>query len=224
MKALAKEPDARFQSMEEFRKALVGEIKVTAPRRRGAPGFRRGASTMVRRCRRGLDDAVVGVVGDRRGVRDRAGAHQASWLLGGGAVAGWPSAYFVLFRKVEAPTPAPAASARRPRGRRRPAARAAAAAHEEDRDPPVRGRARPVHMCSARRTTRTWASSPSRSSSPRTPPRRARRARLRLRLPGYQRLPLTADTSTDRTFHVSLDKLPPRPSTRLQAQGGAAPR
>ena len=32
MKALAKDPAARFQSMEEFRKALVGEIKLARAR------------------------------------------------------------------------------------------------------------------------------------------------------------------------------------------------
>ena len=43
MKSLAKEPDARFANMEDFRKAIVGEIKVAMPRRR--PGRRSASPT-----------------------------------------------------------------------------------------------------------------------------------------------------------------------------------
>jgi hypothetical protein len=44
------------------------------------------------------------------------------------------------------------------------------------------------------------------------------------RLPGYHDLALTADTSTDRTFHVSLDKLPAAPVADSKHKGGGARR
>ena len=54
MKSLAKDPAARFQSMEEFRKAIVGEIKLARPGvdRRRRRLLEPGAARWPRRCRR----------------------------------------------------------------------------------------------------------------------------------------------------------------------------
>ena len=45
MKALAKDPSARFQNMEDFRKAIVGEIKVAPPASTGRAAACRNAAT-----------------------------------------------------------------------------------------------------------------------------------------------------------------------------------
>jgi hypothetical protein len=41
-----------------------------------------------------------------------------------------------------------------------------------------------------------------------------------LRLPGYKDRPLTADVNMDRTFHVSLEKVPAAVDTKKGKQGG----
>ena len=76
MKALHKEPRDRFQSMDEFRKALVGEVKLAS-----RAGARDGRPLLVGPAHadafaQDLDHAVVGLVGDRR--RPRAGRAAAT--------------------------------------------------------------------------------------------------------------------------------------------------
>ena len=68
MKSLAKDPDARFANMEDFRKAIVGEIKVAMAVSSGKkhPLLQHAGSDDVAAR---VDDAVVGVVRDRRVVR-----------------------------------------------------------------------------------------------------------------------------------------------------------
>ena len=94
MKALAKEPDARFPTMEEFRKALMGEIKVAAGRRsaRPRPPPRRHASTAgADDVGQGVDHAVVGQLRDRRSAVRSAGARKRGSSGVGGAAAAWGS-------------------------------------------------------------------------------------------------------------------------------------
>ena len=130
MKALAKEPDARFASMEEFRKAIVGEIKVAVPASAERTGTlpllqHAGADDVAAR----VDDAVVGVVGDRRIVRRGATPAPAD-VRAAGRRRRWRRRwrYFVVFKDKTPPevpkpwsrttTPAPS-SRRRRRPRRR---------------------------------------------------------------------------------------------------------
>ncbi len=64
MKSLQKEPRDRFQSMDEFRKALVGEVKLAPAPVRADGHPLSGRLEHAGHLAEDLDDSVVGVVGD----------------------------------------------------------------------------------------------------------------------------------------------------------------
>ena len=85
MKALAKDPQARFPDMEEFRKALVGEIKLAVPASAGGTGMRRlsnpspsqtlspRASTTLSSASSELDESLRGAQGKKEARHRRRG-------------------------------------------------------------------------------------------------------------------------------------------------------
>ena len=205
MKSLAKEPDARFQSMEDFRKALVGEVKVAAPPAPPAAcaGCRAAASntmaqTMSPRASTTLSSASSEIDEPLEArARSRSAEARARAVVGGAARLA--VGFFACCRREGAAARAAAVARRRPR--QQPAAAAAAAGAAVKKTVTIRFEAEPpARTCSARRTTRTWASCRSRSSSPKDAGRRADALAYVYRLPGYRDLALTADPNTDRTY------------------------
>ena len=154
MKALAKDPDARFPSMEEFRKAIVGEIKVT--RARGDAAVRRardrGANTMAQTMSARASTTL---------------SSASSEIDDGFEIKPKRTKLFVAHRRRRGAAWRSATSAaaartrrrRRPRRRSRPTTDGGRAAPptprrvagEEDRHHPVRGRARRAPTCSEER-------------------------------------------------------------------------
>ena len=172
MKALAKEPADRFQSMDEFRKALIGEVKLPAlPAQSGA---RRSELGCARELTAGGDHAVVGELGAGRLRHDAGPNAQAGDCRrrrrGSNPVGRVADA-------EEAPRSATARRRRQPRARAGDAARCRAAPR---RRPPSRRpnptprssrsaskRIRRAPTSSTTRTARTWAPFPWRCSCPR---------------------------------------------------------
>ena len=161
MKSLAKEPDARFANMEEFRKALTGELKVAAPRPTTAiPGSRRPANTAVLTMSPKASTTLSSASSEiDDGLDQVAGSGKKRWIGIGAGLAGVAVLAFLLVPR-DKPKPAPTAAPTPPVA---PTALA----------PPPPG---PTSK-KTEKTTRIWASSPSRFKSRRTRPKRANRWR-----------------------------------------------
>ena len=209
MKALAKDPAARFQSMEDFRKAIVGEVKVTAPASNGP--------------RRSLSNAATSTMSQTVSARASTTLSSASSeiddeleikpkrtklfvALGGGAallVVG----YFALSGKEKVPPPAspPVATT------------TAAVAPPTTPTPPsvptkktvtIRFEAEPAgaHVF-RKKDDKDLGVVPLEIQLAKDAGKGGPDALAYvLKLPGYKERPLTADAGTDRTFHVSLEK------------------
>ena len=124
MKSLAKEPDARFASMEDFRKAIVGEIKVAMARVVRGRSIR-FSNTQVQTMSPRASTTLSSASSEIDESFDLAPRRRKMMfgLLGGGALAA-VLAYFFVFKDqtpVEVPKPvvATTTSPRRRRSRRR---------------------------------------------------------------------------------------------------------
>jgi serine/threonine-protein kinase len=221
MKALAKEPDARFQSMEEFRKALVGEIKVTAPRPATViPGSRRGPSTMVQTMSPKASTTLSSASSEIDDSFDRPVRSKRWVFIGGGAAAVVAVAFLLMPKSTPTPAVAPpvapvATTAPPPAPVAPPVKRTVTLRFEAD--PPG------AHVF-AKKDDRDLGIVPVEIQLAKDAVKKGEPAAYVYRLPGYHDLALTADTSTDRTFHVSLDKLPAAPVADSKHKGGGARR
>jgi serine/threonine protein kinase len=221
MKSLAKEPDARFANMEDFRKAIVGEIKVAVPASSGkkirfsntqVATMSPRASTTLSSASSEIDESFDLAPRRRRLMFG---------LLGGGAVAAALGYFFVIKdpTPVEVPkpvvttttTPAPPVTPPAPLAKKTVTIRFEA-------DPPGAHVFRkkdnsdmgvvPVELQLAKDAAKAGPDS----------------LTYVLRLPGYRERLLVADVATDRTFHVSLEKAPTAPPPdRAHRAGGHRP-
>jgi serine/threonine protein kinase len=208
MKSLAKEPADRFQSMDEFRKALTGEVKLPVPAVK--PGahtellptqtMSQKASTTLSSAISELDDSLA------RPARTRKLA-----IAGGGALAVIVLAVILIPKKHAAvePAPAPAAAALAPRRTVEPAP-----------DPPapktvtIRFEADPAgaHVID-QADGKDLGAVPVEIQLPKG----GDASHYALRLAGYREVPLTAKPTADRTMHVVLDKVPAAPQAQAPA-------
>ena len=223
MKALAKDPAARFQSMDEFRKALVGEIKLAAPM--ASPGGPRRlsmpnsasttmATTMSARASTTLSSASS-EIDDGFEIKPKRG----KIYLGGvalAAVAGVGLYFGVIKDKAPPPAPPPVATTTTvkpppPVPPPVPVKKTVtirfeaepAGAHvfrkKDDKDLGVV----PVEIQLAKDAAKAGPDA----------------LAYVLRLPGYKERGLNADVNMDRTFHVSLEKAPAAVDTKKGKPG-----
>jgi hypothetical protein len=209
MRSLAKDPAGRFAGMEDFRKALVGEVKLVIP---AATGPRRSlssqvltmstkTSTTLSSASSEIDDEPLGVPG--RGKR-------WLWGLAGGAAA-IAAAVFLLMPKsgsnpgsdsaggkVEKP-PAPMASTAPP---------APAPSAPLKKTVTLRFEADPAgaHVY-RKKDDQDLGIVPVEVRVPRETGKPGEGTSYVFRLPGYRDLALVADATTDRTLHVSMDRI-----------------
>jgi serine/threonine-protein kinase len=225
MKALAKDPAARFQSMDEFRKALVGEIKVVAPT--ANPGARRlsmganpastMATTLSSRATTSTLSSASSEIEESFEIKPKRGKFVA---IGALAIVGAAGLYFGVL-KEKAPQPAPPPPS-------------VATTTVKPPPPPV-----PPPVPVKKTVTIRFEAEPAGAHVFRKKddkdlgvvPIEIQLAKdagkagpdalaYVLRLPGYRERPLTADVNMDRTFHVSLEKAPAPADPKKGKSGG----
>jgi serine/threonine-protein kinase len=218
MKSLAKEPEARFQSMDDFRKALVGEVKVTAPRPATmVPGSRRASNTMVNTMSPKASTTLSSASSEIDESFDKPARSKRWVFVGGGAVAAAVIAFLVMGKSdpkpaVAPPAPPVAAVPAPPPPVAPPVKRMVTLRFEAD--PPG------AHVFN-KKDDKDLGVVPVEIQLAKDAAKKGESTAYVYRLPGYKELALNADTSTDRTFHVSLDKLPAPPAEAKHKGGGA---
>jgi serine/threonine protein kinase len=222
MKALAKEPDARFPSMDEFRKAIIGEIKVTAPAASGRPS--RFANTQAQTISPRVSTTLSSASSEIDEGFDVAPRRRKLLfgLLSGGAAAAVLGYFFLLKDNtpVEVPKPVIATTTKAPpvtpptpptppvkktvtiRFEAEPAG-AHVFRKKDDHDMGVV----PVELQLAKDAAKAGPDA----------------LTYVLRLPGYRDRLLVADVAMDRTFHVSLEKAAAPPQKGQKSGGGHRP-
>jgi serine/threonine-protein kinase len=220
MKSLAKEPDARFANMEDFRKALVGEIKVTAPRPAAGPipGSRRASNTMVQTMSPKASTTLSSASSEIDDALDTPARGKRWGLVAGGAIAAVAIGWLVIPKsasKPEAPPVAPVATTAPPLA-------APPIAPPVKRTVTLRFEADPpgAHVFS-KKDDKDLGVVPVEVQVGRDTLKKGESTGYVYRLLGYHDLALTADTSTDRTFHISMDKLQAPPPADAKHKGGA---
>jgi eukaryotic-like serine/threonine-protein kinase len=210
MKSLAKEPDARFPSMEDFRKALVGEVKVTAPTGTTmSPGARRAsnalAQTMSQKASTSTLSSASSEIDDSF---EQPARSTKKWVFGagGGLAAAALIAFLMSSKETPKPpitppavTPRPAATTVSPTPPQPPAKKTVT----------LRFEAEPagVHVFN-KKDDRDLGVVPVEVQLPKNIAKNAEANGYVLRLPGYKDKSLSADSAADRTFHFSLEKVP----------------
>ena len=213
MKSLAKDPDARFASMEDFRKALVGEVRVTAPAggTTMSPSARRQsnalAQTMSQKASTSTLSSASSEIDDS--FDQPAGSGKKKWVFVGGGLAAAGIVAFLAMSGGEAPkppvtppavTPPPASTA--------PPAPPTPPSVLVKKTVTLRFEAEPagVHVFS-KKDDKDLGVVPVEVQLPKDASKNAEPAGYVLRLPGYKDKGLSADASADRTFHFSLEKV-----------------
>jgi serine/threonine protein kinase len=205
MKSLQKEPRDRFESMEEFRKALVGEVKLAgAPARPGAPRTSpMGATqTMPSKASTTLSSASSEIDGELAPPR-------RSWkvpaIVGGVAVAAIVA--FVATSKggSEKPAAAPQAAAMPAPAPPAPVAPPPPVAPPAAKTVTLRFEAEPagVHLF-AKKDGKDLGEIPLELQVPKG----TASSDYVFRLAGYKDVSLAAKPNADRTMHVALQKIP----------------
>jgi serine/threonine protein kinase len=210
MKSLAKEPRDRFQTMEEFRKALVGEVKLAvAPARPGGPRplsaasfgtqtLPPKASTTLSSAPSEIDDESLALPGRRKRL----------FVIAGGVAAAVVVIGFLLIPKdhpkaeiPQAALPAPAPTPPPP-----------VVAPPVKKTVTIRFEADPAgsHLF-RKKDDKDLGEVPVEVQLPKG----GSSSEYLLRLGGYREVALVADPSSDRTLHVSLNKVaaPAAPAT-----------
>ncbi|MFL5306406.1 MAG: hypothetical protein ACJ8F1_14410, partial [Polyangia bacterium] len=211
IKALAKEQAERFQSKDEFRRALIGEVKLPAlaaqsSARRSELGSAHASSpraaTTLSSASSELDDSGM------------APARTRKLVIAGGAAVAAILLVVLLMPKKHAAVPEPVASAS-PAPEATPAAPVAAPAPEaapaksdtksEGKIVTIRFEADPpgAHVLD-QKDGKDLGAVPIEVQLPKG----GEPTKYKLRLAGYREVPVTATPTADRTMHVVLDKIP----------------
>jgi len=212
MKSLAKEPDARFPSMEDFRKALVGEIKVSAPTGTTMSPTARHQSNLLAQTlsQKASTSTLSSASSEIDDSFDQPAGSKKKWVFVGGGVAAAGVVAFLMMSGGETAKPA---------GAPNPATPQPAATAPPVTPPPavplkktvtLRFEAEPagVHVFS-KKDDRDLGVVPVEVQLPKDTAKSGEPVGYVLRLPGYKDRSLTADAKADRTLNVALEKLPP---------------
>jgi len=207
MKALYKEPRDRFQSMDEFRKALVGEVKLTsAPARSTAvrassvsstQTLSPKTSTTLSSASSEIDDALTPASGRNWKVLAALGVAAA---IGGIALLVVPKGHDkpASIPQAAAPAPAPPVAPPPPVAPVAPAAKTVTLRFEAEPSG-----AHVFTMKDGKRDGKDLGEIPVELQLPKG----AEPSAYLFRLAGYREVALNAKPNADRTLHVSLEKL-----------------
>jgi serine/threonine protein kinase len=215
MKSLAKDPQARFSGMEDLRKALLGEVKLPVPASAGGTGMRRVPSSTSAQT---ISPRVSTTLSAATSELDASFAVPSARkkLVIGGVVAAAALGAFLLYPKAPPPAevkPAPPAAVVAPPPPATPVKKTVT----------IRFEAEPAgaHVFT-KKDNKDLGKVPVEVQLPRDTGKGDALAYV-FRLAGFHDLTLVADAHTDRTFHVSLDKLPsppPPPVAEKKARPG----
>jgi serine/threonine-protein kinase len=206
MKSLAKDPAARFANMEDLRKALVGEVRLAVPASAGGTGMRRLAGTAATQMM--TTNTTLSSASAELDEALGTSRNKKKLVVGiGGGLAAAAVAAFLFMPKTPAPAPDVKPVAPPP----------AAVVAPPPPAPPVkktvtiRFESEPTgaHLFT-KKDNRDLGVVPLDVQLPKDSGKGDALAYV-FRLAGYHDLTLVADAHTDRTFHVSLDKLPAPP-------------
>ena len=225
MKSLAKDAAARFQSMEDFRKAIVGEIRVTAPASTGVRRLSNAQTTQAQTISVKASTTLSSAsseIDDGFDIKPKRAKKFV--LLGGGAALAIAGAYFG-FLKETPPAPPPVATT---------TTKVAPPAPTPPTPPPapvkktvtIRFEAEPAgaHVF-RKRDDKDLGVVPLEIQLAKDAAKAGPDALAYvLRLPGYKERPLTADVSMDRTFHVALEKAAAPADKKTKNPGHRGPR
>jgi serine/threonine-protein kinase len=224
MKSLAKEPDARFASMDDFRKALVGEVKVTAPRPATVvPGSRRMSNTMAQTMSPKASTTLSSASSEiDESLETPARSKKGLYLGIAGAVAAAAAVIVAVLPSdkskpdarpvaTTAPNVAPAVPPVPP-----PPVKKTVTIRFES-DPPG------AHVFD-KKDDKDIGVVPVEIQISKDAAKHGDTTAYVYRLPGYRDLALTADPTSDRTYHVSLDKLPAPTNDAARRKGVAVRR
>jgi serine/threonine-protein kinase len=213
MKSLQKEPRDRFQSMDEFRKALVGEVKVAAVPAARTTAVRSPAvsstqtlspktATTLSSASSEIDDALTPPSARNWKVLAAVGVAAA---IGGIALLVVPKGHDKPAPAPQAALPAPAPSPVAPPAVAAPAAKTVTLRFEAEPSG--------AHVF-AKKDGKDLGEIPVELQVPKG----TQSADYLFRLAGYREVALTAKPNADRTLHVSLEKLPPPAPTASEAK------
>jgi eukaryotic-like serine/threonine-protein kinase len=204
MKSLAKDPEARFKNMDDFRRALIGEIKLVgaAPNSaRRAAASSSASSTMAQTMSSRASTTLSSASTELEESFER--PRRKRLAIGGAVIALAAGLLFVATRsKPSSPkppvTPAVAASQA-----------VAPLSPPESKTVTIRFEADPpgAHVFS-RGEDKDLGVVPVEIQVPRDDREKAEELTYVFRLPGYREKVLVADAAEDHTFHVALEKIP----------------
>jgi len=225
MKSLAKDAAARFQSMEDFRKAIVGEIRVTAPASTGVRRLSNAQTTQAQTISVKASTTLSSAsseIDDGFDIRPKRAKKFV--LLGGGAALAIGVAYFGFFKEAP-PAPPPVATTTTKVAPPAPTPPAPPLAPVK-KTVTIRFEAEPpgAHVF-RKRDDKDLGVVPLEIQLAKDAAKAGPDALAYvLRLPGYKERPLTADVSMDRTFHVALEKAPAPADKKNKNPGHRGPR
>jgi eukaryotic-like serine/threonine-protein kinase len=223
MKSLAKDAAARFQNMEDFRKAIVGEVRVTAPATTGVRRLPNAQNTMAQTISARASTTLSSASSEIDDALELKPKRTKRFVLAGGAAALGLAAFLLFKDNTPPPAPPPVATTTTTVA---PPTSAPAPPAPVKKTVTIRFEAEPAgaHVI-RKKDDKDLGVVPIEIQLAKEAGKAGSEALTYvLRLPGYKDRQLTADVSMDRTFHVSLEKAAAPPEPKHRNPGHRGPR